>query len=173
MPHRAMLTRVIVGVDPPAGDHGDQCGIVVCGTLDDGRGIVLADRSVAGQRPEGWARAVVAAADGWGADKVVAESNNGGLMVGNVLRQVAPGLAIKLAHASRGKGARAEPVATAFEAGRCLFGGVFPELEDQLTALRAGGFAGTGSPDRADAMVWALTELVVRAPPVIPRVRRL
>ena len=73
---------------------------------------------------------------------------------------------------SRGKGARAEPVAAAFEAGRCRFAGCFPELEDELCALTANGYAGGGSPDRADAMVWALTELVLRAPGV-PRVRRM
>lgn len=85
---------------------------------------------------------------------------------------VAPGLPLRLVHASRGKGVRAEPVAVQFEARRCLFAGRFPELEDQLTAMTADGFDGRGSPDRADAMVWALTELVVRAP-AEPRVRAL
>jgi phage terminase large subunit-like protein len=103
---------------------------------------------------------------------VIAEANNGGLMVEDVLRTVAPGLPLRLVHARRGKGARAEPVAALFEAGRCLLGGSFPELEDQMTALTVEGYRGTGSLDRADAMVWALTDLVVRAPPE-PRMRGL
>ena len=172
MPERDALGRVVVAVDPPASAGGDACGIVVCSRTEDGRGIVLADCSISGERPQGWARRVAAAAEAWGADRVVAEGNNGGEMVEDVLRSVAPGLPVKLVHAHRGKGARAEPVAVLFEAKRCLFAGSFPELEDQLTALTAKGFSGGGSPDRADAMVWALTELVVRAP-AMPRVRAL
>ena len=172
MPPRGELSRVVVAVDPPASAEGDECGILVCARLRDGRGIVLADASVGGERPPGWARRVAAAARAWDADRVIAEANNGGLMVEDVLRTVAPGLPLRLVHARRGKGARAEPVAALFEAGRCLLGGSFPELEDQMTALTAEGYRGTGSPDRADAMVWALTDLVVRAPPE-PRMRGL
>jgi phage terminase large subunit-like protein len=84
-------------------------------------------------------------------------------MVESVLKTVAPSLPVRLVRASRGKGARAEPVAAAFEGGKCLFAGTFPELEDELCALTATGYAGGGSPDRADAMVWALTELVLKA----------
>jgi len=172
MPERRALGRVVVAVDPPASAGGDACGIIVCSRMQDGRGIVLADCSIAGERPQGWARRVAAAAEAWAADRVIAEANNGGEMVEDVLRSVSPGLPVKLVHAGRGKGARAEPVAVLFEAKRCLFAGTFPELEDQLTALTADGFTGGGSPDRADAMVWALTELVVRAP-ALPRVRGL
>lgn len=172
MPALDTLARVVVGVDPPAGASGDRCGIIVCGQLKDGRGVVLADRSVARQRPHGWARAVAAAAAAWGADRVIAEANNGGLMVEEVLRAAAPGLPLQLVHARRGKAARAEPVALAFESGRALFAGCFRDLEDELTALGPNGFAGPGSPDRADAMVWAMTVLVVRRRSV-PRVRRL
>jgi phage terminase large subunit-like protein len=172
VPAAEELRRIVVGVDPPASDHGDSCGIIVCGLLGDGRGVVLADCSVAGERPEGWARKVVAAVEAWGADRVVAEANNGGQMVETVLRTVAPGLPIRLVHASRGKSARAEPVAAAFETGRCVVAGCFPELEDELTALTPGGYRAGGSPDRADAMVWALTELVVKALPE-PRVSRV
>jgi phage terminase large subunit-like protein len=171
MPRREELRRVVVGVDPPAGEAG-VCGIVVCGLLDDGRGAVLADCSAEGLRPEGWAARVAAAFSAWSADRVIAEANNGGRMVETVLRTVAPGLPIRLVHASQGKAARAEPVAAAFEAGRCLFAGGFAELEDQLTALTPAGFSGGRSPDRADAMVWALTELVVNRAPE-PRVRGL
>ena len=171
MPGRAALRRVVVGVDPPAGEGG-TCGIVVCGRLADGRGVVLADCSAGRLRPDGWAKRVADAFAGWSADRVIAEANNGGQMVETVLRTVAPGLPIKLVHASQGKSARAEPVAAAFETGRCLFAGGFGELEDELTALTAGGYGAGGSPDRADAMVWALTELVVNRPPE-PRVRML
>jgi phage terminase large subunit-like protein len=171
MPRRDALRRVIVAVDPPASASGDACGIVVCGKLDDGRAAVLADLSVGGLRPQGWAQRVAAAARAWDADRVVAEANNGGEMVEEVLRTVDPSLPVRLVHASRGKGARAEPVAALFEAKRCLFAGGFPELEDELTAITAEGMAGR-SPDRADAMVWAMTELVLRAP-AVPRVRGL
>ena len=171
MPDRNSLARVIVAVDPPASATGDECGIVVCGTLADGRAAVLADLSAGGLRPREWARRVVAGAAAWAADRVIAEANNGGEMVEEVLRTVDPGLPVRLVHASRGKGARAEPVAALFEAKRCLFAGAFPELEDELTAITVQGHAGR-SPDRADAMVWALTELVLRAP-AEPRVRTM
>ena len=171
MPARSELTRVILAVDPPASAAGDACGIVVCGRLGDGRAAVLADCSVRGLSPKGWAGRVAATARAWGADRVIAEANNGGEMVEDVLRTVDPSLPLRLVHASRGKGARAEPVALLFEARRCLFAGAFPELEDELTAITAEGATG-GSPDRADAMVWAMTELVLRAP-AEPRVRAL
>lgn len=160
-PGDAELRRVVIGVDPPAGSKGDACGIVVCGRTADGMAAVLADCTVGGKRPEGWARTVAAAAGLWHADRVIAESNNGGDMVESVLRTVSPGLPVKLVRASRGKAARAEPIAAAFEAGRCLLAGSFPELEDELTAITANGYAAPGSPDRADAMVWALSELVL------------
>ena len=171
MPARDALKRVIVAVDPPATAAGDACGIVVCATLADGRGVVLADCSAAGLSPRGWARRVAATARAWDADRVIAEANNGGEMVEEVLRASDSGLPVRLVHAARGKGARAEPVALLFEARRCLFAGAFPELEDELTAITADGH-GSRSPDRADAMVWALTELVLRAP-AEPRVRAM
>ena len=165
--------RIVVGVDPPAGTKGDACGIVVCAKAGE-RFHVLADESVAGLSPEGWARAVVAAAARWNADKVVAEANNGGAMVAEVLRIADSGLAPMLVHASRGKVVRAEPVSLLFEAGRAFFAGTFPELEDELAGLQAGGgYEGpTRSPDRADAMVWAMSELAKPAAGV-PRIRVL
>jgi phage terminase large subunit-like protein len=165
--------RVVVAVDPPAGANGDACGIVVCGRAGE-RFYVLADESVAGLSPVGWARAVARASARWRADRVVAEANNGGAMIAEVLRIADPGLAPKLVHASRGKTARAEPVSMLFEAGRAHFCGAFPDLEDELAGLQVGGgYEGpTRSPDRADAMVWAMTELSqVRAS--VPRVRAL
>lgn len=164
-------TRVVVGVDPPATSTGDACGILVCGLASDGRGVVLADASCSGERPNGWARKVVAAADSWGAELVVAESNNGGDMVVQVLREQAAMLAVKKVHASRGKVARAEPIANLFESGKCWLAGFFPELEDELTAFTPGGYTGSGSPDRADAMVWAMSELMLRKGAGVPRVR--
>lgn len=158
-----MLARVVVAVDPPASAGGDACGIVVAGLGGDGRGYVIADASVEGMRPEGWARAVAAAAMVHGADRVVAEANNGGAMVESVLRAAEEKMPVKLVHASRGKSARAEPVAALYEAGRVAHRGAFPELEDQMCGLLAGGgYVGPGrSPDRADALVWALSELML------------
>ena len=161
------ITRIVIGVDPPASANGDACGIVVCGMTaqDDGlaRGLVLADCSVEKPSPERWARAVADAAEIWGADRVVAEANQGGAMVASVLRAASVALPVKLVHASRGKVARAEPVAALYEAGRVSHTGVFGALEDELCGLMVGGeYHGPGrSPDRADALVWALSELML------------
>ena len=155
--------RVVIGVDPPASDRGDECGIVVCALGTSGIAQVLADCSVAKASPERWARAVAEAARGWNADRVVAEANQGGQMVVSVLRAADIALPLKLVHASRGKAARAEPVAALYEAGRVRHAGMFAQLEDQLCGLMAGGgYEGPGtSPDRADALVWALSELML------------
>jgi phage terminase large subunit-like protein len=120
---------------------------------------VLADRSVEAGAPERWARAVALAAAEWGASHVVAEANQGGALVTSVLNAADAGLRVKLVHASRGKVARAEPVALRFETGKAYLAGVFPELEAELSGFTYRGYEGSGSPDRADAMVWALTEL--------------
>jgi phage terminase large subunit-like protein len=167
--------RVVVGVDPPASAEGDACGIVVCGVGGDGTGYVLADATVSGVRPEGWARAVAAAAERWSADRVVAEGNQGGAMVESVLRGAEVHLPVRMVHARQGKSARAEPVAALFETGRAKFAGAFPELEDELAGLTCGGgYEGPGrSPDRADAMVWAMTELMLAKPRAEPRIRML
>jgi phage terminase large subunit-like protein len=172
--HGEEFARVVVGVDPPAGTEGDACGIVVCGKGADGQLYVLEDASVAGLSPEGWANRVAAAAARWGAGLIVAEANNGGAMVKSVLVAADVSVRVKLVHASRGKSARAEPVALRFEKRRALFAGDFPELEADLCGLVAGGgYEGPGrSPDRADAMVWALTELGETRSGV-PRVVRL
>lgn len=160
---RPRLVRVVVGVDPPAGIDGDACGIVACGVDAAGSGYVLDDASVAGLSPEGWARAVAECAARHDADRVVAEKNNGGEMVRSVLTAADAGLPVTLVHASRGKSARAEPVAALYERGRVRHVGAFPALEDELAGLTAGGgYAGPGrSPDRADACVWALTDLML------------
>lgn len=157
------LDRVVVAVDPPASAQGDACGIIVAALGSDARAYVIADATVEKAGPESWARAVAEAAARSGADKVVAEANNGGAMVASVLRAAEQGLPVRLVHASRGKVARAEPVAALYEAGRVSHVGAFPELEDQMCGLMIGGaYAGPGrSPDRADALVWALSELML------------
>jgi len=157
------MARVVVGVDPPASARGDECGIIVCGITQSGAGMVLADASVAKASPERWANAVASAAQVWKAERVVAEANQGGAMVERVLRAADFQMPIRLVHASRGKSARAEPIAALYEAGRVHHVGLFAKLEDQLCGLMAGGtYEGPGrSPDRADAMVWALTELML------------
>jgi phage terminase large subunit-like protein len=157
--------RVVVAVDPPASAEGDACGIVVAALGADGIGRVLADASVEKAAPERWARAVANAARAWGADRVIAEVNQGGAMVASVLRAADVNLPVKQVRASRGKAARAEPVAALYESGRVRHAGMFPALEDQLCGLMAGGdYRGPGrSPDRADALVWALTELMLGA----------
>ncbi len=157
------MRRVVVGVDPPVSQNGDACGIVVVGLGLDGRGYVLADCSVQGCSPEGWARAVANAARSWHADRVIVEANQGGDMVTSTLRAADIALPVRKVHASRGKSARAEPVAALYENGKVRHLGGFPDLEDQLCGLIAGGgYEGPGrSPDRADALVWAITELML------------
>ncbi len=158
-----------MGLDPPASSGGDSCGIVVCGQDADGVGWVLADLSAGGLSPEGWARRVAGAAELYGAVKVVAEKNQGGDMIASVLRGVDANLPVRLVAATKSKAARAEPIALRFETGRARLAGHFPELEDQLCALTWAGYQGSGSPDRADAMVWAMTELFEK-PQAEPRV---
>ena len=170
--------KVAIGVDPPASTG--TCGIVACARDADGIAHVLADHSVTNRAPEAWARAVTAAAEVHAATLIVAERNQGGDMVRAVLRAADARLPVKLVHAAQGKSARAEPVHTLFEAGKVVLHGRFPELEAELCGIIAGGgyepvpWPGPGgpgtSPDRADAMVWALTELMLRDKSAEPRV---
>jgi phage terminase large subunit-like protein len=175
MPAAPEQARVVIGVDPPASSNGDACGIIVAGLCKMGEGWVLADESVSGRSPEGWAGAVAAAAARWRADRVVAEKNNGGDMVESVLRAADVSMPIRLVHASRGKVPRAEPVAALYEKRRVHHAGAFPALEDELCGLIAGGaYEGPGkSPDRADALVWAMTELMLGKRSTGPRVRTI
>lgn len=167
--------RVVVAVDPPAGTGGDECGIIVAALGRDGIARVLSDCSLSGAAPADWAQSVANAAQQWEADRVVAEANQGGVMVESVLRAAEQMLPVKLVHASRGKIARAEPVAALYAAGRVRHVGVFARLEDQLCGLLVGGtYAGPGrSPDRADALVWALTELLLGRRNATPSVRQI
>ena len=167
------IVRTVIGVDPPASANG-TCGIVVCAMDADGNAYVLADCSVAGASPEGWARAVADAAQCYDADRVVAERNQGGAMVRSVLLAASATLPVELVHAAIGKSARAEPVAALFENGRAFFTGEFAELEAELSALVPGGYAGENkSPDRADAMVWAIWALLLRGKRRTPRISML
>ena len=153
------LRRIVIGVDPAvsADEGSDLTGIVAAGCDDRGHLYILADRSVRAS-PATWAARVVALFDEMRADRVVAESNQGGAMVESTLRTVRADLPITLVHASRGKITRAEPVAARWEQGTAHLVGLLPELEDELTSFAPGLMA--HSPDRADAMAWAATQLM-------------
>jgi len=164
----AVLDRIVVGLDPAttAGAGSDECGIVVVGAQTKGppqdwRAVVLADCTVQGATPSAWARAAISAMEQFGADRLVAEVNQGGQMVVEVLRQVDPLVPVKSVHASRGKVARAEPVAALYEQGRVGHVAGLDALEDQMCRMTARGYEGGGSPDRVDALVWALHELMI------------
>ncbi|MEZ5731531.1 MAG: terminase family protein [Paracoccaceae bacterium] len=166
MPDR--FSRVVVAVDPPVTGHAgsDECGIVVVGAVTDGppqdwRAWVIEDASIAGATPTVWAKAAIAAMERHKADRLVAEVNQGGDLVENVIRQIDPLVAFRGLRASRGKAARAEPVAALYEQGRVSHCGELGRLEDQMCAMTPQGFEGRGSPDRVDALVWALTELMI------------
>lgn len=171
----SLFRRIVIGVDPPASATGDACGIVVVGLGKDGVAVVLEDATVERASPERWAAAVAGCAARWGADRVVAEANNGGAMVASVLRAADAGLPVTLVHAAHGKVARAEPVRLLYDRKLVRHAGVFARLEDEMCGLTiGGGYAGPGrSPDRADALVWALSELMLGKRRVEPRVRVL
>jgi len=155
------LDRIVVAVDPPASAHArsDECGIVVAGRLGD-QAVVLADRSFGPARPADWAGEVARSYAQFEADIVVAEANQGGDMVASVLGSTGAELPVRLVRASRGKAVRAEPVAALYAAGRVRHAGHFPALVDQMCAFGSPE-ARQGSPDRVDALVWALSELLL------------
>lgn len=163
-PDLADFTRIVVAVDPPAstGKRADACGIIVTGLIghDPPMAWVLADCTGQGQSPSGWASAVQCAFDEFAADRVVAEANQGGEMVRTILQMQAPNLPVRLVHASRGKRVRAEPVAALYERGQVCHGARFADLETQMCAF--GTEFQDGSPDRVDALVWAIWELLLR-----------
>lgn len=166
------VERIVIAVDPPAGaGTGDECGIIAAGAAGNGplcRGVILADASLR-SGPEAWARKVAETFEAFDADHVVAEANQGGDMVRAVLQAAAPDLPVRLVRASRGKRARAEPVAALYSAGRIAHAGRMPALEDQMCAF--GSAEMHGSPDRVDALVWAVAALFEGA--LSPRLRRL
>ena len=154
------MQRVVVAIDPAvtSGEDSDETGIVVAGKGVDGRGYVLADRTCR-LSPDGWARRAANAYEEYSADRIVAEVNNGGDMVERVIRTVGHNYSYKAVRASRGKLTRAEPIAALYEQGKVSHVGSFPALEDQMCTYTPDGY--DGSPDRVDALVWALTELMV------------
>ena len=144
----------------------DACGIVVVGAVTKGpaqdwRAYVLEDATVHAASPLEWARAAVAAMERHGAERLVAEVNQGGDLVESVIRQIDPTLPYKAVRATRGKTARAEPVAALYEQGRVHHVRGLSDLEDQMSLMTARGFDGKGSPDRVDALVWALQDLIL------------
>ncbi|WP_084518464.1 DNA-packaging protein [Bradyrhizobium sp. th.b2] len=165
------LRRVVVAIDPSGTsgqqDGGDAIGIVVAGLGVDGLGYILADRTIKAS-PAIWGARAVAAYREFKADRIVAERNFGGAMVQHVIRTVDPNVPYREVTASRGKIQRAEPIAALYEQSRVRHAGNFTELEDQLAAMTGEGYGGDGSPDRADALVWALTELMTM--PVAARI---
>ncbi len=154
------MERIVVAVDPAVSSEegSNEHGIIVAGIGSDGRGYVLNDVTTRGG-PHQWAVCAVAAYDRYEADAIVIEINQGGDMVRHTLQTVRPNLPIIEVRATRGKHVRAEPIAALYTMGRVSHVGVFPELEDQMCLMTAGGFEGEGSPDRVDALVWGLTEL--------------
>lgn len=158
------MQRVVVAIDPSgtagAEDEGDSIGIVVAGKGVDGNAYVLADRTCK-LSPDGWGRRAVQSYRDFNADRIVAERNFGGAMVEHVIRTVDRSVSYKEVTASRGKTIRAEPIAALYEQGRVKHVSGLTELEDQMCAMTSDGYLGDGSPDRVDALVWALTELVV------------
>jgi predicted phage terminase large subunit-like protein len=158
------LARIVVAIDPAAtsGEDADETGIVVVGKDTQGHGYVLADASGKYQ-PIEWAKIAIAAYRAHRADRIVAETNNGGDMVAATLRMVDANVPFTAVHASRGKVTRAEPVSALYEQGRMHHVGTFPQLEDQMTNFTSDfdRKAAGCSPDRVDALVWAATELLV------------
>ena len=156
------LTRIVVAVDPAVSSHegSDLTGIIVAGRARDGQIYVLSDVSDR-MSPSEWARRAIGAYEVWKADRIVAEKNQGGDLVENTLRNINSRIPFKAVHASRGKVTRAEPVSTLYEQGRVHHVGTFHQLEDQMCAFTSDFDRSTAgySPDRVDALVWALTEI--------------
>ncbi len=173
--HYPPLSRIVVAVDPPAtaGEAADECGIIVAGATSNESesrvAYVLADWSAAGLSPRQWADRTVAAFHEFEADRIVVEVNQGGDMAKAVIAQADPCAPVRGVYATRGKRLRAEPVAALYERARVRHAGAFPQLEEQMTS-----YAGDGkSPDRLDALVWALTDLMLSPAPARPGVKRL
>ncbi len=167
------MKRIVVAVDPAVTDteESDDHGIIVAGTVNE-EGYVLDDASIKGS-PNEWARRAISCYRTWAADCIVVEVNQGGDMVANTIRTIDPRVPIREVRATRGKHVRAEPVSALYEQGKVKHVGSFPELEDQMTQMTPDGFKGKGSPDRVDALVWAMTELfpamtIAPPKPVVP-----
>jgi predicted phage terminase large subunit-like protein len=171
------LQRIVVAVDPSGAgsseSEGDAIGIVVAGLGADGNAYILEDLTLKAS-PQGWGRVVASAYDRHDADCVVAEVNYGGAMVKHVIQAARPGTPYREVRATRGKAVRAEPVSALFEQGKVRIVGFMRDLEDELAGFSTAGYTGDRSPNRADAMVWAITELFPRltVPVIVPRAPR-
>ena len=156
------IERIVVAVDPAVSDteNSDEHGIVVVGTDGNGHGYLLEDASLNGS-PSQWATRAVAMFDKWEADAVIIEKNQGGDMCRHTLQTIRRGLPVIEVHATRGKHVRAEPISALYAVNRISHVGSFPELEDQLCLFTSSGWEGQSnkSPDRAEALIWACTEL--------------
>ncbi len=164
MPIYQSLQRIVIAIDPAvtSSEESDETGIIVAGKGVDGCAYVLADLSCR-LSPEGWARRAINAFHEFKADRIIAEVNNGGDMVEHVLRTIDPRIPYTKVHASRGKAVRAEPIAALYEQGKVFHIKPFNELEDQMCSFVPGLY--DKSPDRADALVWALTTLMITTEP--------
>ena len=151
------MRRIVVGVDPAMSADGDETGIVVCGLGADDHGYVLEDAS-GNYSPDAWGRKTVGLFHKWGADRVIAETNQGGDLVAATLRTVDPNISYRGVFAKRGKTLRAEPVAALYEQHRVHHVGSFPELEDQMCSFASGSMS---SPDRLDSLVHTIVELML------------
>lgn len=158
------MRRILVAVDPPAssGATSNACGIVAAGLAEDGKCYVLADRTIAAASPSAWSAAAVRLFHSLSADAIVAETNHGGEMVRTMIAMTDPTVPVRDVRAHRGKWLRAEPVALLYERGLVRHAGRFAELEDQMCAFGFDGLADGVSPDRVDALVWAVSELMLR-----------
>jgi len=158
---------VVAGVPPgTVRDGSEACGVGVAGAITQGspaewRAVVLEDASVEAASPTVWATAAIDAYTRWGADRLVAEVNQGGEMVETIVRSIDPLVPYRAVHASRGKAARAEPVAGLYEQGRVCHSRGLGALEDQMCRMTRHGYDGQGSPDRVNALVWALHDLMI------------
>jgi phage terminase large subunit-like protein len=168
------LMRIVVAVDPPAsaGENAASCGLVAAGRGEDGKIYVIADETVAGLSPAGWAAKAIALWHRLAADALVVEVNQGGDMVRAVIAEQDPSVPVIAVHARRGKWLRAEPVSALYEQGRVKHVGAFPALEDEMCDFGLDGLSAGRSPDRLDALVWAVTALSFGARDG-PRVRGL
>lgn len=167
------LRRIVVAVDPPASSRrtSDACGIIAAGMGDDGRAVVLADATLNAARPQDWATRAVSLYHALAADCLLVEVNQGGEMASAVIRTVDASVPVKPVRAQRGKWLRAEPVAALYQADRVRHAGRFPELEDEMCDFGPHGLSSGRSPDRVDALVWALSELLLNGRDAEPRIR--
>ena len=166
------LERIVVAVDPPvtSKNTSNACGIICAGLGEDGRAYVLDDATVQKAKPMRWAQKAVAIYHARAADRLVVEVNQGGEMVSTIVAEVDPSVAVKTVHAARSKHLRAEPVAALYEQHRVSHVGPLPELEDEMCVFEQRTGKGRTSPDRVDALIWALSELLLTSKAATPRV---